>query len=195
MLTSEQINDLAGALSKAQATMTGAKKSAANPFFKSKYSDLAEVMQAISAPFADNDLCFVQGAEVKDNLISVKTRIIHASGQWIESDTVLPPTKNDAQGYGSAITYAKRYGLQALAGVPSVDDDGNAAVQHAKPAYKPTKAIKDSLKMIQVAYGNNDEESVKNELTGLKPADKKYLWSQLNEDQHNWITSVMGAGK
>ena len=82
MQTSEQINDLAGALSKAQATMTGAKKSAANPFFKSKYSDLAEVMQAISAPFADNDLCFVQGAEVKDNLISVKTRIIHASGQW-----------------------------------------------------------------------------------------------------------------
>ena len=91
--------------------------------------------------------------------------------------------------------HSKRYGLQALAGVPSVDDDGNAAVQHAKPAYKPTKAIKDSLKMIQVAYGNNDEESVKNELTGLKPADKKYLWSQLNEDQHNWITSVMGAGK
>ena len=195
MQTSEQINDLAGALSKAQATMTGAKKSAANPFFKSKYSDLAEVMQAISAPFAENNLCFVQGAEVKDNLISVKTRIIHASGQWIESDTVLPPTKNDAQGYGSAITYAKRYGLQALAGVPSVDDDGNAAVQHVKQAYKPTKAIKDRVKIVQVACGNSDEESVKNELTGLKPADKKYLWSQLNEDQHKWITSVMGVGK
>ena len=50
--------------------------------------------------------------------------------QWIEADTLLPPTKNDAQAYGSAITYAKRYGLQSLAGVPSLDDDGNDAVKH-----------------------------------------------------------------
>jgi len=130
MITSENIDKLALALCKAQNAMTGAKKSEKNLFFKSKYSNLESVIDAISEPFAFNSLCFVQGAEFNEGRISVKTRIIHSSGQWIESDTVLPPTKNDAQGYGSAITYARRYGLQSLAGVPSVDDDGNAAVEH-----------------------------------------------------------------
>jgi hypothetical protein len=136
MKTSELINELATALSKAQSVMTGAKKGSDNPFFKSKYSDLSEVMEAISEPFADNGLCFVQGAEFEDGRVAVTTRIMHTSGQWIEAVTALPPTKNDAQGYGSAISYAKRYGLQALAGVPSVDDDGQDAVKHKadKPA-------------------------------------------------------------
>jgi len=137
MNTSEQINDLALALSKAQGIMAGAKKDSKNPFFKSNYSDLASVMEAISKPFSENDLSFVQGAGVNENRIAVTTRIMHKSGQWIESVTELPPTKNDAQGYGSAITYARRYGLQSLAGVPSVDDDGQAAVQAAAP--KPQK--------------------------------------------------------
>ena len=131
MNTSESINELAEALGKAQSQMTGAKKASANPFFKSKYSDLSQVMEAISGPFSDNDLCFVQGAEADELRVAVSTRIIHKSGQWIESTTILPPTKPDAQGWGSAITYAKRYGLQSLAGVPSVDDDGNAAVKKA----------------------------------------------------------------
>lgn len=130
MKTSEEIKDIALAISKAQSEMTGAKKGAKNPFFKSNYSDLSMVIEALSEPFANNELCFVQAAEMNELKISVITRIIHSSGQWIESETQLPPTKNDAQGYGSAITYAKRYGLQSLAGVPSVDDDGNLAVTH-----------------------------------------------------------------
>ena len=142
MNTSELINELAEALGKAQSQMTGAKKASANPFFKSKYSDLSQVMEAISKPFADNDLCFVQGAEADELRVAVSTRIIHKSGQWIESTTILPPTKPDAQGWGSAITYAKRYGLQALAGVPSVDDDGNAAVNHTKPSKPKAGSVK-----------------------------------------------------
>ncbi|MDT8372239.1 MAG: ERF family protein [Gammaproteobacteria bacterium] len=129
MKTSENINELAAALSRAQSVMTGAKKGSDNPFFKSKYSDLSQVMEAISMPFAENGLSFVQAAEFEDNRIAVTTRIMHLSGQWIQATTALPPTKQDAQGYGSAISYAKRYGLQALAGVPSVDDDGNDAVK------------------------------------------------------------------
>lgn len=134
MKTSESIAAIAAALSKAQADMTGAKKVNANPFFKSNYADLRHVMEAISKPFADNELSFIQSPGFDGERITVTTRIMHSSGEWIEGTTVLPPTKNDAQGYGSAITYAKRYGLQAMAGVPSVDDDGNAAVQH-----KPVK--------------------------------------------------------
>lgn len=149
MITSENINDLALALSKAQSEMTGAKKDSKNPFFKSNYSDLASVMEAISKPFADNDLCFVQGVEANDNKVAVVTRIIHKSGQWIEATTELPPTKADAQGWGSSMTYGKRYGLQALAGVPSVDDDGQAATV-AKTA--PVQKNKDMV----VKFANID---------------------------------------
>lgn len=143
MNTSESINELATALCKAQGEMTGAKKGSDNPFFKSKYSDLSQVVEAVTAPFSNNGLSFVQGAEFEDGRISVTTRIMHSSGQWIEATTSLPPTKQDAQGYGSAISYAKRYGLQALAGVPSVDDDGNEAVTHSTgKAVKPKSVTK-----------------------------------------------------
>ena len=95
-------------------------------------------MQAISLPFSAHGLCFVQGAEANEQRVSVTTRIIHTSGQWLEATTELPPTKADAQGWGSAITYAKRYGLQALCGVPSVDDDGQEAVKRvAAPKATP----------------------------------------------------------
>ena len=135
MITSENIEKLAVALSKAQGEMKGAKKDSKNQHWKSTYSDLLSVCNAVSQPFANNGLCFVQGAEFDEGKISVKTRLIHASGQWIESNTILPPTKNDVQGYASAITYGRRYGLQSLAGVPSVDDDGNDAVKTKAPVY------------------------------------------------------------
>ena len=130
MRTSEQISALADALSKAQAEMTGAKKDKANSFFKSDYADLSAVIEARSVPFANHGLSFVQSPGFVDGMICVTTRIMHSSGEWIEGDCILPPTKADAQGYGSAITYAKRYGLQAMCGIPSVDDDGNDAVKH-----------------------------------------------------------------
>ena len=138
MKTSNEINEIAKALSLAQSEMSGATKQSTNPFYKSNYSDLASVMQAISLPFSAHGLCFVQGAEANEQRVSVTTRIIHTSGQWLEATTELPPTKADAQGWGSAITYAKRYGLQALCGVPSVDDDGQEAVKRvAKPKATP----------------------------------------------------------
>ena len=138
MQTSESINELATALSKAQGEMTGAKRGANNSFFKSKYSDLASIIEAISEPFNSNDLSFIQSPGISENMVTVTTRIMHSSGQWIEGRIQLPTGKQDAQGFGSAITYAKRYALQGMAGVPSVDDDGQAAVtQHRPPQAKP----------------------------------------------------------
>jgi len=145
MKTSDSINEIAPALILAQSQMGGAVKGAANPFFKSKYSDLTSVMQAVSVPFASNDLCFIQGAEYSEGRIAVATRIIHKSGQWIESTIELPAVKNDPQAYGSAVTYAKRYGLQAMAGVPSIDDDAQyaSASMTAKVAEKAIEADKE----------------------------------------------------
>ena len=142
MKTSNEINEIAKALCLAQSEMSGATKQSTNPFYKSNYSDLASVMQAISLPFSAHGLSFVQGAEANEQRVSVTTRIIHTSGQWLEATTELPPTKADAQGWGSAITYAKRYGLQALCGVPSVDDDGQEAVKRvAAPKAVPISSV------------------------------------------------------
>lgn len=132
MNKSESIKDLAAALSKAQGAMRAAIKDSANPFFKSKYSDLASVIEAIRKPLSENGLAFVQGTDFDDSCgVIVETMLMHSSGEWISARIKMVPTKNDPQGIGSCVTYAKRYGLQALVGIPSDDDDGNTASGNA----------------------------------------------------------------
>ena len=127
MNSSQEINELAAALAKAQAEMGASIKGAENPFFKSKYADLGSVIKAVKEPFANNGLSFVQFPLRKENTAGVTTRLMHSSGQWLEDKFTLPVGKFDAQGVGSCLTYARRYALQAIAGIPAADDDGNAA--------------------------------------------------------------------
>ncbi|TSA58316.1 MAG: hypothetical protein D4R39_00925 [Methylophilaceae bacterium] len=129
MQTSEQIDKIAPALLKAQMMMGSAVKEANNPFFKSKYADFSSVIEAVKDALNENDIFYIQGASGDGTLVSVETRLVHSSGQWFSSTATTPLAKNDAQGVGSAITYLKRYSLQAMCGVPSDDDDGNAASQ------------------------------------------------------------------
>lgn len=128
METSEQINEIATALSKAQAQIEGASKDRTNPAFKSRYADLSSVMDACKIPLTSNGLCVVQVADsIAGDTVTVHTRLLHTSGQWIGGSLTMRPTKSDPQGIGSAITYARRYALAALVGVCPEDDDGNAA--------------------------------------------------------------------
>tara|TARA_R110001632_G_scaffold156312_1_gene274618 strand:- start:178 stop:783 length:606 start_codon:yes stop_codon:yes gene_type:complete len=128
MNSSEKINELATALCKAQAAMGGAVKDSANPFFKSSYADLTSVIKAIKQPFADNDLSYTQFPVSDENGIGVVTRLMHNSGQWMELGYTLPIVKKDPQAAGSAITYARRYALQSMAGIPTADDDAESSV-------------------------------------------------------------------
>ena len=128
MNSSEKINELATALCKAQAAMGGAVKDSANPFFKSSYADLTSVIKAIKQPFSDNDLSYTQFPVSDENGIGVVTRLMHNSGQWMELGYTLPIVKRDPQAAGSAITYARRYALQSMAGIPTADDDAESAV-------------------------------------------------------------------
>ena len=141
MNKSENINELAAALSKAQGAIRGALKDSDNPFFKSKYADLASVVDAIREAFSSNGIAYVQTVEPSDkNEVRVETILMHSSGQWISCGVLsLPVSKADAQGFGSAITYARRYSLSAAAGVAPEDDDGNAA---SKAAPKHGQEIK-----------------------------------------------------
>ena len=144
MNKSESIKNLAIALNKAQAVMSGAKKSAANPFFKSKYANLEEVIACVKEPFADNGLSYMQFPITQDDRAGVETIVMHESGEWISGSFMLKCTKLDPQGMASSVSYARRYGLQSIAGIPSEDDDGNAASQAPKPAVsflKPKGAI------------------------------------------------------
>ena len=126
MNKSESIKNLAIAMCKAQSEMGGAHKGADNPFFKTKYADLKEVVKAVKEPFASNGLSYVQFPINDGDKIGVETMLMHDSGEWLMNSFTVKASKQDAQGAGSVITYCRRYGLQAVAGIPSEDDDGNA---------------------------------------------------------------------
>jgi ERF superfamily len=142
MQKSESIAALAAALAKAQGSMRHALKDSVNPHFKSRYADLASVLDAVRSPLADYGLAVVQLVGDDEHGAAVETVLMHASGEWISSRVVLPVSKADAQGYGSAITYARRYALAAICGVAQDDDDGDAARKApppAKPASEPMR--------------------------------------------------------
>jgi hypothetical protein len=124
---SESIAMLAAALHKAQGKIKAALKDSTNPHFRSKYADLSSVVDAVKSPLLECGISFLQGVQDAEGGIAVETMLLHTSGEWISSTLRIPAVKQDAQGYGSAITYGRRYGLQAMCGVPAEDDDGNAA--------------------------------------------------------------------
>lgn len=129
MQKSEQLDKLGEALSKAQGIILDAKKGSTNPFFKSKYADLASVWEACRRPLSNNGLSIVQSIEVKDGKRYLDTMLLHSSGQFISSSLDLSLKDESMQSIGSAITYARRYSLSAIVGIcADEDDDGEAAV-------------------------------------------------------------------
>lgn len=137
MRTSEQINELATALAKAQGQLNGAKKDATNPHFKSRYADLASVWDACREALTKHGLSVLQSprgvvTEAGAWAVELETCLLHTSGQWMADTLTVPVGKADAQGVGSAVTYARRYSLAAFVGVAPEDDDGNAASANAK---------------------------------------------------------------
>lgn len=133
MQSSELIDKIAPALVKAQGELKHALKDSTNPHFKSKYADLGSVWAAVKPALMKHELAALQDCGALENHVSVGTRIIHSSGQWLAFDPVIIPlSKKDAQGVGSALTYARRYSLSAALGVVAdEDDDGNAASRGA----------------------------------------------------------------
>lgn len=129
MKQSESIAALSAALAKAQGQVGGAKKDSANPHFKSKYADLASCWEACREALSQNDLAIIQApGEAGGGVVEMTTMLVHKSGEYISERLTIPLAKVDAQGYGSAITYARRYALTSFVGIAPEDDDGNAAV-------------------------------------------------------------------
>jgi len=128
MNQSGTIGALAKALVSAQRHYGKAIKDANNPFFKSKYVDLAGCYDACREALCANDLVVVQTTEVDEaGKFLLRSVLAHSSGEWISGHYLLKPVKDDPQAYGSAVTYARRYALMALVGLAAEDDDGNHA--------------------------------------------------------------------
>lgn len=146
MQKSESIKELATALAKAQGEIENASKNSNNPAFKSKYADLAEVLNTVRPVLAKNGLSVAQFPSLEGTTAHVETLLMHSSGEWISNTASAPLTKQDAQGVGSVTTYLRRYSLAALTGVAQEDDDGNSAAtkppshahqQHARQPEAP----------------------------------------------------------
>ena len=137
MKTSENIEKLAPALNKAQAEMLPLVKDSENPFFKSKYADLHQVTSACYPALQANGISVLQSNRKDGDTLIVSTRLLHETGQWIETECVIPAVKADAHAYGSAYTYGRRYGLQAAVGLAPEDDDGNSATKSQEKAPPP----------------------------------------------------------
>ena len=173
MKTSEQLNELATALSKAQGEISDAEKSSDNPFFKSKYADLAEVLGQIRPIFSANGLSIIQLPSLEaEGHVAVNTMLLHSSGQWVQDAMSMPVQgKNVAQESGSVITYMRRYAAAAVAGIAQVDTDANQAAKKGealsevapKEWYNTVEEDKDAI--IGAIMGGKTGEEV---ITGLR---------------------------
>lgn len=138
MKTSDTLSAIAPALVAALGEMEGAAKTAKNPHFRSSYANLEAVVDASRDVLSKHGLGVMQGAgHVVDGKLYLTTRIIHASGEWVESEFSIPLAKSDPQATLAALTYARRGALMAILGMPAVDDDGETAMGRGSAAPEP----------------------------------------------------------
>jgi len=208
MKTSPEITELAKALVEAQSEIGTAKKDAENKFFNNaKYATLASAWAAWQEVGPKNGLCVVQAMGSDDEASIVTTRLCHSSGQWMEGELRLKLPKEDMQGMGSAITYARRYSLMAMVGIaPADDDDGNAAVQSgagAAPKQETAKrktiaAVKDSgewdemVKRLEAATDVTHLELVANEIRDKIVDWPKTLQAELKDVRERVRIEIVG---
>jgi len=139
------MKNIASALVKAQKAFGPALKTSTNPHFRSRYADLSACVESVITGLNDNGIALIQQTHDSESGVCVETLFLHESGESLSAGKLhVPATKQDAQGYGSALTYARRYSLMAACGIAPEDDDGNAAsrpsvAQVSKPVAKVIK--------------------------------------------------------
>ena len=155
------MKNLATALVNAQKAFGPALKSSTNPHFKSRYADLSACVEAVIEGLNSAGIALIQRTSEDLNGVTVETVFIHESGEMLECGKLhVPASKQDPQGYGSALTYARRYSLMAACGIAPEDDDGNAA--NRRTVITPIideNALVDHLAAIEAS---TDQDSLKN---------------------------------
>lgn len=160
MKTSEEIKQIASAMVEVQKELKGISPNANNPFFKSSYITLDNILEVVRPILSKNGIWLTQEATGDTESITVTTRLTHSSGEFIETDTLkMKPQKiNDPQQLGSCITYAKRYQLSAMLGISSeVDDDGNTSSWGTDKPKKITKKMADEMRELCKRKGISEQ--------------------------------------
>ena len=183
MKTSDNVDKIFPAFVAFQAEMPPVPKDSVNPHFRNKYASLGATTEATRPVLAKYGLAYTQGMTFVDGTQVMITRIIHVSGQWMEDGGyVLNPTKNDPQGMGSAVTYARRYVLGSSLGIITEDDDdGNKASEPAKPAPKPVK----TKELKEPDWFNDLGELNENGILAAKSLADGFTWEKI--EQHYLI--------
>ena len=164
--------DAIKALIKAQSEMGAALKKATNPHFRSKYADLGAVQDACLEPLHNNGFAVIQPSGNDEGGAFVDTIFMHESGESITSRIYLMVDKNNMQGIGSAIPYARRYGLLGLSGVAPEDDDGHEAAKAP-----PKKQDAPTVSLVEISTAVDSINSLNN------MDDLKMYWSALAKNQ------------
>lgn len=205
---SQTITKIIRALIFARGQFKTAAKSATNPHFKSKYVPLEGVVDAITDALLANDIFATQKTRISDAGDTVLvTQFYHVSGEWIASEYPVHPVKPDPQALGSAMTYARRYSLMALAGIPAEDDDGNAATANVRPSAKVTptdgaweaqsaesqafllKLAVEVTRLFETEGGNAAADHLSAQ--GLEADEKAAVWTRLDSPVRTAIKKAM----
>jgi hypothetical protein len=189
---SDEIDKLATALAKAQAEIKDAALDSTNPHFRSDYATLTSCWAAVRAPFSKNGLAITQLTRIVDDEVVLDTVLLHNSGQWVRSTYPVRPEKPTPQGFGSALTYAKRYSLCGIGGIAPAgdDDDGNAASSPTPPARKaaPQKPhpVRNVVSSTEAAMGPQSETPNR----PITDAQRKMLWARAKEREEQTGTDA-----
>lgn len=182
MNKSDDSKDLFAALAKAQGEMGAAKKDATNPFFKSHYADLASIWRCCQEVLPRHGLAVLQIPQMMDvaETMVLETVITHASGQWISGHYKIKPIKDDPQGWGSAMSYARRYSLAAMLSIVTEDDDGEGAMGREHHKYGTSSG----------SVGNNGAFKAA-KITTVPPADKSQMIKLFFQTarENGWVES------
>jgi hypothetical protein len=169
MKSSESTGTISMALSQFQKEVDNPSNTASNPFFKSKYAPLPEVLNTIRPILGKHDLAVIQNPYTEGDSLFITTRLIHKSGEWIETDPLqMKMEKNTPQGAGSAITYGRRYSLSAVLGISSEEDnDGNEhEVKKAKAAEVAVTEVEKQITAIKTLVSDLAKGGVSKEVIG-----------------------------
>jgi|GEM_PF-4412767 len=198
MTHSEQINEIAAAIAKAQgafpALTTDAKaeiRSDKGANFSYKYATLANVLDVVRKTLSENGVAVLQDPHFKDSRLTIETLLVHTSGQWFRSDLTFPVAQMTPQGLGGVITYLRRYALSSLLGIaPDDDDDAQSATDAAKanpPRQQPTPERREprnneyNAPDLRVAEYETRQESAPDELDHEAPAEPKKPNTELRD--------------
>jgi hypothetical protein len=187
---------IASALVKAQKAFGPALKTATNPHFRTKYADLSACVEAVIDSLNENGIALIQRNHLDETGVTVETVFVHESGEMLDCGKLhVPAAKNDPQGYGSALTYARRYSLMAACGIAPEDDDGNAGTeakrkQDTKPAQTQDNSPKARAQRIIEGVTKGDEANAAAAIAGWDEKLLDDVWNLLPKKVQEKLTAA-----